>query len=143
MPIPDLDKALALFMSDPATFITTVVAVGVTCGGGAWWLRGHLGKERIATLEERLRLAADKQMIVNVGIERLGDQISQISQQIEGRTITVASLANETRKLSGTIGDLSLATSVVSGTLGISGVGGRYGISGKPADLKVTKKSEE
>lgn len=104
-------------MSDPINFL---LIVGIVAGA-VWWLRSYIGKERIAALEERLRLAADKQTVVTEKIDEVKEQVSLISQQIQGHTILVPSLLVETEKLSGTIGDLSLANTEVSGTLSASG----------------------
>jgi hypothetical protein len=49
-----------LFMSDPLDFILIIATVIVPVVALVWWLRGHLAKERIATLQERLRLAEDR-----------------------------------------------------------------------------------
>jgi hypothetical protein len=49
-----------LFAQHPILIIAVVV-VGLAAFGAAWSLRGHIDKERIGILEERLRLAGDHQ----------------------------------------------------------------------------------
>ena len=59
MTSPDPNSAWALFMSDPVTFISVVAVVAFAVAGFTWWLRHFIGKERVAILEERLKLAKD------------------------------------------------------------------------------------
>ena len=49
----DLNRAWALFMSDPAYFVAIFVIVAGAVATFTWWLRHFIGKERIATLKER------------------------------------------------------------------------------------------
>jgi hypothetical protein len=95
MAMLDPNKAWSLFMMDPVDFLIALGAVIAFFGGGAWWLRGHWTSERIATLEERLRLAQDGQANVKKDVERLQTQVgkqevrqfdnetSQTNQQLE------------------------------------------------------------
>jgi hypothetical protein len=53
MTSPDLGRAWALFMSDPTDFVAMFATVIVAVAVLTWWLRHFIGKERIATLEER------------------------------------------------------------------------------------------
>jgi hypothetical protein len=82
-------------------------------------IRGLKAQKQAA--EDRLQLAADKQTVVTEKIDEVKEQVSLISRQIQGRTIPVPNILAETEKLSGTIGDLSLANTEVSGTLSASG----------------------
>jgi hypothetical protein len=57
MSIDSWKAAWGIFMADPIPFGAAIlVLLGVV-----WWLRAFLSSERIATLEERLKLAADQQ----------------------------------------------------------------------------------
>jgi hypothetical protein len=63
MVLPDPNKAWALFMSDPVDFILMFAAVVAGVAIFTWFVRGHIDKERIATLEERRKLAVDQQQV--------------------------------------------------------------------------------
>jgi hypothetical protein len=104
-----------LIMDSPMPLAIIVVAVIVA----TWWLRSYIGKERIATLEERLRLARDEQNIVTRQVEILKPQIAELERQI-GQQNTPA-LAGVT----GAFRDLSTANSVLGSTLAIAGPHGR------------------
>jgi hypothetical protein len=77
MAMLDPNKAWSLFMTDPVDFLIVAGAVIAFFGGGAWWLRGHWTSERIAALEERLRLAQDGQTTVKKDVERLQAQVGE------------------------------------------------------------------
>ena len=57
-------KALELSILQSVIYASIVAAAVIS--GFAWWLRGHISKERIAALEERLRLAKEDQERLNV-----------------------------------------------------------------------------
>ena len=48
-------KALELYLEIPE-LIVALVLVAIAIFGFAWWLHSHISKERIATLQDRLRL---------------------------------------------------------------------------------------
>jgi hypothetical protein len=83
---------------------------------GAWWLRGLISSERIATLEERLRLAGDKQKTVASAVDQLTTQVSYLSKQIETQT-PLPQLVASTADVTSTIHDLSSSTTALGVTL--------------------------
>jgi hypothetical protein len=87
-------------------------------------------KAETAVLNERLRLAADEQTAVTRELDRLKQNFAKLDQQIE-RGMPVAGLASATATVSGTIGDLSRANSLLGSTLAISGPRGRVVIEPK------------
>jgi hypothetical protein len=82
MTSPDPDRAWALFMSDPADFIAMFAVVAGTAFGCAWWLRHFIGKERIATLEERLKFAKDKYDTSTAEVQRLNTYASRLDSDV-------------------------------------------------------------
>lgn len=134
-----LEQLWGLFMSNPGAFFSILAGIGAVIAF-TWWLRGFIGSERIATLEERLRLAADSQKIVTSDVEKLRGQVAELTRQIESRTPLTA-IATTTAVVTGTIKELSTANSLLGSTLTPSG--GRYEVMGSPATLTVTKKSAE
>ena len=66
-------KALELSVLQSVIY-TSIVAAAVI-SGLAWWFRGYISKERIAALEERLRLAKEDQ-------ERLTNEIGSLRQKV-------------------------------------------------------------
>ena len=75
--------------------ITLIVVTAVF----VWWLRGHIAKERIATLEERLRLAGDEQQAVTREVDRLQTLIPQLPQAsttaLVAQSVNTLSTAND------------------------------------------------
>jgi hypothetical protein len=134
-----LQKLWGLFVSNPGAVFSIIGAIGAAIWF-AWWLRGFIGSERIATLEERLRLAGDKQTIVTSEVEKLKSQLSELTQQIEAKT-PLQALATTTARVTGTALELSNANSVLGTTLSLSG--GKYEVAGNTVDLTVTRKSDE
>jgi hypothetical protein len=78
----DLNRAWALFISDPAYFIAIFAIVAGAAFGCAWWLRHFIGKERIATLEERLQLAKDKYDGSTADVQRLTAYSSRLESEV-------------------------------------------------------------
>jgi hypothetical protein len=122
---PDWNKLWALFMSDPVDFLAffgvAIVAVAIF----AWWLRGHIGKERIAALEERLRLAGDNQQTMTREVERLQTLVPQLPQGTSSAMVAQS------------VNILSTANNALGTTLTI--VGGRYRVFVEP---DITNRSD-
>jgi hypothetical protein len=121
MALPTPQTAWTLFMSDPVDFVLMFAAVIVVVAVFIWWLRGFIGKERIAALEERLRLAADEQKPLTRQIETLTAQVSSLTTQIE-QSAPLPQLAMATAGVTGTIGKLSEANTTLGSTLTMTGV---------------------
>jgi hypothetical protein len=68
------------FVIDPGPFGSALVVLVSAAWLGAWFLRGHTVKERIAALEERLRLAKDEQESIARQAGKLLNEI--FSQQV-------------------------------------------------------------
>jgi len=69
-------------MSDPADFIAMFAIVIASVFWFTWWLRNFVGKERIAALQERLRLAKDKSDAAAAEIKRLTTVAASLESQI-------------------------------------------------------------
>jgi hypothetical protein len=136
MPSLDPNKLWALFVSDPITFLLCFGGVALASGAFVWWIT----RQRIATLEERLRLAADKQTVVNAQVEKLTAEAGKLSVAALAGPTGSAGLQFDTTKLTGTVGDLALATAAVSQTLTIVGPVGR--VIFEPIGAK-TRKSDD
>jgi len=66
-------KALGLFLTYPVLIIALFL-IACAAFGFAWWLRGHIGKERIDALNERLRLATDNQQSIERQVDTLKNE---------------------------------------------------------------------
>jgi hypothetical protein len=119
MDISAWKSAWGIFMNDPVPFTAAVVILM----GLVWWVRGFIGSERIATLEERLRLAADEQKAVMRDVERLKSELNQIKQEI-GSHPTIDRLVED---LTTSTGALGITLRPVPGTV----------------DIRATRKSDE
>jgi hypothetical protein len=53
-------KALELYSHSPELIVASIL-IAIAIFGFAWWLHGHISKERIATLQDRLRLGKQVQ----------------------------------------------------------------------------------
>src|SRR5262245_25147977 len=82
MTSPDLGRAWALFVSDPADFIAMFAIVIASVFGFTWWLRNFVGKERKAALEKRLQIAKDKPDTATSEIKRLTTVAASLESQI-------------------------------------------------------------
>ena len=106
-----LQKLWGLFVSNPGAVFSVIGAIAAAIWF-AWWLRGFIGSERIATLEERLRLAADEQGIVTRDVDRLRGQVAELTRQIDAQT-PLSTLATTTARVTGTVQELATANSVL------------------------------
>jgi septal ring factor EnvC (AmiA/AmiB activator) len=88
-----IERAWNAFLSAPVPLLLTAASLV----GAAWWLRSFIAKERLATLEERLRLAHDEQTKVAKEAERLKEEISALAKQIASQTLpdTAAQISAE------------------------------------------------
>jgi hypothetical protein len=109
MALLDPNRAWALFMSDPADFIAMFAAVAVPAFGCAWWLRHFIGKERISTLEERLRFAKDKYDTSTMEIQRLTAYSSRLESDL-----AKLQAASPSPQLDAAIATSALVTSTVT-----------------------------
>jgi hypothetical protein len=82
MKSPDPAAIWALFQSDPPNFILMFVAVIVFFGGGAWWLRGFIHKEKEKTFDHRLKLAQENQQSLTSKLDAAGAKILELQAQI-------------------------------------------------------------
>ena len=88
----DPQKAWALFMSDPPDFLVMFFIVIVAVAGFVWWLRGFLVKEKIATNDQRMRLAREEQAAVSRQIEVLRSQMAVAGTELSKAADVVARL---------------------------------------------------
>jgi hypothetical protein len=125
MPLPTPSGVWALFMSDAPDFILMFGIVAGAVFWFAWWLRSYIGRERIAALEERLRLAADEQKPLTRQIDTLTMQIGDLTNQIT-QSATLPQIAVTTAVVTGTVKELTHANTVLGDTLGPSPGTPRY-----------------
>jgi hypothetical protein len=114
--------ALGLFMSNPELIVAALITIGAVFGF-AWWLCTQFNKGQVAALRERLELASGQQSTVQTTMHELTGQVSQLSQSLQGRTIPITDLSDlimQAQRVNGTVGDLSRATSGLTGTLQLS-----------------------
>jgi len=76
MNTPSWISALGLFMTYPVLIVASFL-IACAAFGFAWFLRGHWAKDRIAVLEERLRLAQDNHASIKQDVERLQTQVGE------------------------------------------------------------------
>jgi hypothetical protein len=70
-------KALVLYVNTPELIYASIL-VAIAIFGFAWWLRSHISKERIASVQERLRLGKEAQEHV---ANELGSLKRKVSRQ--------------------------------------------------------------
>jgi hypothetical protein len=68
-------KALALYANTPELIYASIL-VAIAIFSFAWWLRNHISKERIAALEERLRLGKHVQEHITNELQSLKQKVS-------------------------------------------------------------------
>jgi hypothetical protein len=96
-----LSKLWALFMSDPVPFITTV---GTPVGGVValiWWFIGFLATNRIEAIEERLKLASDKEKALTEQLDAAKGKIKELSTELS--LVSVSLSMSTPRNDTGTI----------------------------------------
>ena len=81
MDTPNWVTSLGLFMAYPILIVATAILV-LFFSGLAWFVRAHIGKERIATLNERLQLASDRHTLVTEQIEVMGPEIARLKVEL-------------------------------------------------------------
>jgi hypothetical protein len=77
-------KALELYLETPRLIVASVLVV-IAIFGFAWWLRSHISKERIATLQDRLRLGKQLQ-------EHITNQLDSLKLTVSRQEIIVNTL---------------------------------------------------
>ena len=68
-------RALELYVNTP-TLIYASIFAAIAIFGFEWWLRSHICKERIAALQERLRLGKDCQEHIKNELDSLKQKVS-------------------------------------------------------------------
>ncbi len=69
-------KALELYLNTPE-LLGLLILVTIAVSGFAWWLRSHISKERIAALQERLRLGKEGQEHITKELDSLKLKVSR------------------------------------------------------------------
>jgi hypothetical protein len=102
-----------------------------------WGFSREIGglKATITALNERLQLAHDVQAAFSRKFENLETQVEQLTQQINQKA-PANDIANATALVTGTIGDLALANSVLGRTLSL---GAGIGADSKPVKIEPKK----
>jgi cell division protein FtsB len=120
-------------MSDPVSFISLFAIVIVAVAGFTWWLRHFIGKERIAALEERLRLAKDKydaataetQKLTTVSA-RLESEVAKLQSAFQSALPSPAlrpqlnSLRDTSAQIAKSVTDLSTANNALGNALWVA-----------------------
>jgi hypothetical protein len=107
---PAWKRALQLLVETPELIAMAFVGVCAVFAF-AWWLRSHIGQERIAALEERLRLAADEQKPLTRQIQTLMTEVASLTQRAPPEM--AASIAGMT----GTVRGIEKANIILGSTL--------------------------
>jgi hypothetical protein len=68
-------KALELYVNTPELIYASIF-VAIAIFGFTWWLRSHISKERIAALQERLRLGKEGQEHIKNELDSLKQNVS-------------------------------------------------------------------
>jgi hypothetical protein len=68
-------KALELYVNTPELIYASIF-VAIAVFGFTWWLRSHISKERIAALQERLRLGKEGQEHIKNELDSLKQNVS-------------------------------------------------------------------
>jgi len=68
-------KALELYVNTPELIYASIFAA-IAIFGFAWWLCNHISKERIAALQERLRLGKEGQEHIKNELDSLKQKVS-------------------------------------------------------------------
>jgi hypothetical protein len=68
-------KALELYVNTPELIYASIF-VAIAIFGFTWWLRSHISKERIAALQERLRLGKEGQEHIKNELDSLKQKVS-------------------------------------------------------------------
>jgi hypothetical protein len=69
-------KALELYLDTPELIVASIL-VAIAIFGFAWWLHSHISKERIATLQDRLRIGKQIQEHITNELDSLKITISR------------------------------------------------------------------
>jgi hypothetical protein len=69
-------KALELYLETPELIVASIL-VAIAIFGFAWWLHSHTSKERIATLQDRLRLGKQVQEHITNQLDSLKLTVSR------------------------------------------------------------------
>jgi hypothetical protein len=109
--VVDPHKAWELFTSDPPDFLVMFALVIVAVAIFVWWFRGYLVKERIATNEQRLALAREKQEAVTKQIEVLKPQLEEARSQLGKATAALIDVKSKPAAVSNAISQLKEAQS--------------------------------
>ena len=68
-------KALELYLNTPELIYASIF-VAIAIFGFTWWLRSHISKERIAALQEHLRLGKEGQEHIKNELDSLKQKVS-------------------------------------------------------------------
>ena len=68
-------KALELYVNTPELIYASIF-VAIAIFGFTWWLRNHIFKERLAALQERLRLGKEGQEHIKNELDSLKQKVS-------------------------------------------------------------------
>jgi len=124
-------------MSDPADFLAMFAAVIGTVAWFAWWLRGHIGNERISIKDEQVALARSQRDDLAAKLTEAQTTLSILRDQVAvgANQATITATATSTSAI---FKDIQVISDNMGYTLGPS-AGAVY--SDTPPVIGLTKNS--
>jgi hypothetical protein len=122
-------KALELYL-ETSELIVASVLVAIAIFGFAWWLHSHISKERIATLQDRLRLGKQVQEHITNLLDSLTLTVSRQEATLNALRSTggvprsqVELLSSANAAVVSSLADLEQANTNLGFTLTLAGTG--------------------
>jgi hypothetical protein len=119
-------KALELYLETPELIVASIL-VAIAIFGFAWWLHSHTSKERIATLQDRLRLGKQVQEHITNQLDSLKLTVSRQEAILNDLRSTGGVPRSQVELLSSAnaaVADLEQANTHLGFTLTLAGSGG-------------------
>jgi hypothetical protein len=122
-------KALELYVNTPELIYASIF-VAIAIFGFTWWLRSHISKERIAALQEHLRLGKEGQEHIKNELDSLKQKVSLQETIINDLRSTggvprtqVELLNSANATVVSALADLEQANTKLGETLSLAGTG--------------------
>src|SRR6516225_7939785 len=125
-------KALELYLNTPELIVASIL-VAIAIFGFAWWLHSHISKERIAALQDRLRLGKQVQEHITNELDSLKQTVSRQEAILNDLRSTggvprtqVELLSSANAAVVSSLADLEQANTNLGFTLTLAGAGYRF-----------------
>jgi len=122
-------KALELYLNTPELIVASIL-VAIAIFGFAWWLHSHISKERIAALQDRLRLGKQVQEHITNELDSLKQTVSRQEAILNDLRSTggvprtqVELLSSANAAVVSSLADLEQANTNLGFTLTLAGAG--------------------